>query len=94
VALEAQAVEHVLQPVREILDRIEAEHAGERLERVRRAEQAVDQLWIGAALAPALVREVGDAGSHRLENLLGLGDEFAIRLGAPPGTGSSRRHGA
>ena len=81
-ATHAQPVEHVLEVVRELADAVEPEHAREALQRVRGAEQPVHQLRDRRrAPSPAPVGEVAEVVAHPLEDLLGLGDELAVRLG-------------
>ena len=89
---EAQAVEDVLEVVGEIADRLEAEHARETLERVRRAEQPIDEVGVDFSAGGALVAEVGEIRAHALEDLLGLGDELPVRLAAGARSGASPRH--
>ena len=60
---------------------------GEPLQRVRRAEQPVHELGVGVRARAAPVGEVGEVVAHALEDLLGLGDELAVRLGR----GAARR---
>ncbi len=68
--------------MRELADAVEPEHARETLERVGRAEDAVHEIGVDLTAATALVAEIGEVLSHALEDLLGLGDELAMRLAA------------
>ena len=77
-----QAVEDVLQVMGQLAHRVEAEHARQTLEGVSGAEESIDQLRVDIRAGGSLIRELAQILSHLLEDLLGLGDELAVRLGA------------
>ncbi len=83
---EAKAVENVLESVGESADGVLTEEAGQPFERVRRTEEAMDELRLDLPLAMALLMQQAEVPADLLEDLFRLGDELAsvLRGGRPP----------
>ena len=68
----------------EAADGIEAEQTGQRLERVSRTKQPVDEIRIDFVARGPLVPQICEPPAHALDDLLRLGDELLIGLAGAP----------
>lgn len=88
-APQPEPVQQVLRGVRQLGDALLTEEPRQPLQRVRRAEDAVDVLRIRLLLARLVQRE--QIPAQRIEDLRGLGDELRQRLAAGRHSGFRKR---